>query len=257
MRWLAPTLCAMATGAWIAAAQTTPALLPSPVRLAGIVTDSAGQPVPDVWICHSGLTLANTKTDSRGRFDLRTRAPAIVFRKGGSQSKYLRVADGNENPLTIVLAGPPPQMKACLAESHQLSLRYFGSAFGIPKIRGVSIGKQSNDVDYGCRAFWIATPVGKAAGEHCSGAMWGSGWPLDDVVWASTEYRENSYQDHDGGMITDARGRSADGTRWRVLGHWAESVSYRGVSERDAAVLDQVIDDTCVMATRFGLDRPK
>ena len=136
-------------------------------------------------------------------------------------------------------------------------LKYFGNAFCLPKVRGVHVSKQGNDVDYGYRSFWIATPEGKVGVQHGSGPLWGSGFPFDQDVWSAAAYRETSYQDREGFLITDARGETTDGKHWRVLGHAFETVSYRGVSAQDAAVLDRVIDGACIKPVPFGLDRHK
>ena len=209
------------------------------------------------WINHTGLAPANSQTDSRGRFEIETRAPAIVFRKGGFQSKYLRIDNGHDNSLAIVLADPAPHMKPCTGASRCSSLGYFGSAFCLPRVRGVNVSQQGNDVDYGYRSFWIATPNGRVGVQHGSGPMWGSGLPFDQDVWSATDYSETTYQDREGFLITDVRGKSSDGKCWRVLGHAFETVSYRAVSAQAAATLDRVIDGACIMPMAFGLDRSR
>jgi len=232
-------------------------LLPSPVKLSGVVTDAAGHPLSEVWISHAGPGVANSKTDPNGRFEIETRAPAIVFRKGGFQSKYLRIDNKREKSLAIILAGPAPQMRSCSGSPGCISLDSFGSAFCLPKIHSVNVSKQGNDVDYGCRSFWIRTPGGKAGVQHCSGGLWGSGFPFDQDVWSAEEYTEIAYQDREGFLITDARGEDPKGKYWRVLGHALETVSYRNASAPDAAMLDRVIDGACIKPVRFGLDRHK
>lgn len=252
--------CALLWSAWLGPSQIEKSqLLPSPVRLFGAVTDASGRPLSDVWICHTGPGLGPRypKSDSLGRFDIETRAPAIVFRKGGFQSRYLRVSNKNQGSLAITLSGPTPQMKPCSASSRCVSLKYFGSAFCLPRIRGVNISKQGNDVDYGCRSYWVATQEGKIVAQHNAGPLWGPGSPLEEEVWSSTEYHETAYQDREGSLVTDARGESTAGKYWRVLGHSFESVSYRGVSAQQAAVLDPVIDGACIEPIPFGFDRLK
>ena len=257
-RRLSATICVLALSVSVIPAQTEKTyLLPSVLRLSGVVTDGAGNPLPEVWISHTGLALGNSKTDSNGRFEIETRAPAIVFRKGGFQSRYLRIDNGHENSLAIILAGPAPQMKSCNGASGCISLEFFGGAFCLPKIRSVHVSKQGNDVDYGCRSLWITTPGGNVGVQHCSGGLWGSGFPFDQDVWSASEYTEAAYQDREGFLITDARGKSPEGKYWRVLGHAFETVSYRRVSAQDGAVLDRVIDGACIKPARFGLDRHK
>lgn len=256
MSQLFAALWALALSAWLVHTQTgSTSPLPSPIRLSGIVTDAAGQPLSQVSINHALLSLASSKTDALGRFEIETRAPAIVFRKAGFQGKYLRIANDFKNPLTIVLSGPAPPMKPCTASSRCAGLRFFGSAFCLPRIHGVHISKQVNDVDYGCRGFWVPRQGTKVGVQHGSGPMWGDGLPQNETVWSATEYKETDYVDSKGFLITDARGKTTDGKYWRTLGHAFETVEYAGLPAQDAAALDPVIDGACVEPTLFGLDR--
>ena len=218
-------------------------LLPSRVTIAGVVTDSDGKPLSDVWINHTGGRMENLKTDSQGRFEITTRAPAIVFRKSGFQSKYWRVSE--DHNLTIALAGPAPRARKCRALSGCLGLKEFLSQFCLPVVRGVNV-KQSNDIDYGQRWFTIKTQSGMTGIQHAAGPMWGPGLPFDQDVWSARDYVETSYLDPAGYGVLDARGKSPDGKSWRVLGRVFETASYRDVSERDAALLDRVLDGACV-----------
>jgi len=63
----------------------------SPVHLSGVVTDSEGKALGDVSIHHASLKYPSDKTDPQGRFDIRTQAPTIVFRKDGFTGSYYRV----------------------------------------------------------------------------------------------------------------------------------------------------------------------
>ena len=221
-------------------------MLPSPVRLSGVVTDNDGRPLSDVWINHTGVRLENVKTDSQGRFDIGTRAPAIVFRKHGFQSKYCRVS--GDRPLAVILTCPARRAKACGAFSNCVSLKGFMSWFCLLKVPGVTVSKQGNDIDYGQRLFWVRTQSGRAGIQHAAGPMWGPGLPFDEDVWAARDYAETTYIDSEGFSIIDARGKSIDGKCWRVLGHVFETASYRNVSEHDTRLLDRVLDGACVEA---------
>ena len=232
-----------------------PRPLSSAVTLSGVVTDVSGTPIASVSIDHSGSRSGIVKTDGEGKFEVTTRAPAVVFRKSGLQSRYVRLEPGKSAGLTIRLDGSAPPARECGPHASCSSLRYFGSAFCLPEIQGVKAGKQSNDVDYGQRVFWIAATGGKVGLRHAAGPMWGSGLPSDEEVWDASEYREIDYRDEDGHLIVDARGRSSDGKYWRELGHAFESVSYRGVSERDTILLDRLLDGACVQPRWFPAER--
>jgi hypothetical protein len=223
-------------------------LLPSPVILAGVVSDSDGKPLSDVWINHTGRRTENLKTDAYGRFEITTRAPAVVFRKRGFQSRYWRVSE--DRNLTIALTGATPRAKTCRALSGCSSLKGFDSEFCLPIVPGVNVSKQGNDIDYGQRWFWIRTQSGKAGIQHASGPLWGSGLPFDENVWSARDYVETSYRDSAGFDILDARGKSPDGKCWRVLGRVFETAYYRDVPEKDAALLDRVLDGACIQPAK-------
>jgi hypothetical protein len=227
----------------------TQSMLPESVTLSGAVTDTTGKPLSDVWIYHSGVAVETIKTNAQGHFEIKTRAPAIVFRKDGFQSQYLRVAENRH--LSIVLTGSPP-LRECGTWGRCLTLKGFRSSLCLPRVHGVNAGKQGNDVDYGQRWFWFETKNGKVGIQHAAGPMWGGGFPSDQQVWWSSDYRETSYRDQQGFAIADARGKSPDGKLWRTLGHWGEAASYRGVSPEDAPRLDRVLDGVCLAGTGSG-----
>jgi hypothetical protein len=220
-------------------------MLPSPVRVTGEVRDEGGRPLADVWINHTGVHIENVRTDSQGRFDIETRAPAIVFRKDGFQSRYLRVSGGGQE-LAITLSGPTPRMKECGAYSGCTSLKGGRSIFCLPEIREVKVTKQRNDVDYGWRWYGIKARNGKVGVQHGSGGMWGPGLPSDEDVWSARDYTERAYRDREGFAIIDARGRSPEGKCWRVVGRAFETASYRNIPEGDTGLLDRLLDGVCV-----------
>ena len=223
-------------------------MLPSRVRLYGVVVDSAGEPLGDVRINHTGVRAETIRTDLHGRFDIETSAPAVVFRKDGFQSRYWRVSGDRE--LAVTLNAATSRAKECRAVSGCVSLKGFLSTFCLPRVPGVNISKQNNDVDYGQRWFWIRTPGGKAGIQHASGLHWG-GLPIDYDVWSARDYAETAYVDREGFRVIDARGKGADGRCWRLVGHAFETASYRNVPEQDASLLDRVLDGLCVDAKRF------
>ncbi len=223
-------------------------MLPSPIRLSGVVTDTLGKPIPGVWINHTGSRFENITTDRAGRFDIETGAPAVVFRGDGFQSRYWKV--NQSGAITIALA-PAPRAKACGQPSRCMSLEGFHACFCLPRIRGVKVSAQGNDVDYGQRLFQVKTRNGTVAIQHAAGGMWGSGLPFNEDVWSASEYSEKTWVDDKGFFIIDARGKSANGRCWRVLGHAFETASYRNVPEQDTVLLDRVLDGACVKPVRW------
>jgi len=198
-----------------------------------------------VWIQHASLKYPSGKTDAQGRFDFRTQAPAIVFRKDGFSGSYHRV-QGDET-LAIQLA-PAGQFRMCQSSSDCVSLKGWPSRFCFQKVHGVKVTAQGNDIAYGQRWFVIQTPAGKRGIQHGAGGMWSFGLPFDEDVWSATEYSETDYRDPDGFLIIDARGQNASGEHCRVLGHFGETASYRKVQAQDAGLLDKVLDSACVLS---------
>ena len=235
--------CAALVGSSVAQSPREKALLlPSEIHLSGVVTDSGGRPLADVWIDHSGTS---GKTDSEGRFDIRTRAPAVVFRSRGFQSKYYRLT--GDVTLAVALDGPTSPLQQCGACTNCVPLEGSRGVLCLPRVRGVHVSALGNDIDYGKRWFWIKTRTGKKTGiQHAAGGMWGSGLPFDEDVWSAREYRETDYRDASGLRVIDARGKNADGTCWRMLGKFGETASYRNVPAEDTPLLDEVLDGATV-----------
>src|SRR5580700_6342472 len=104
----------------------------SPIHLSGVVTDSEGKALGDVWIQHASLKYPSDKTDAQGRFDFRTQAPAIVFRKDGFTGSYYRVQ--RDDTLQIRL-GAARRFPACQSSSACVSLQGL-STFCLHGVRG-------------------------------------------------------------------------------------------------------------------------
>src|SRR5215469_10219490 len=67
-------------------------LRPEAIRLEGVVVDRDGKPIPGVHVDHHGNLRQTVSTDADGRFDFQTKAPAIVLRKEGYRSQFMRTS---------------------------------------------------------------------------------------------------------------------------------------------------------------------
>ncbi len=219
-------------------------LLPSPIHLTGIVTDIDGKPLVDAWVDHTGIARQWVRTNAEGRFEIQTRAPAIVFRKNGFNSRYYRVE--RDAAVEIQLESDSGSLHACATSANCLSLKWFLSTFCLPKVRGVKATTQGNDIDYVEREFVIKTPGGTKGIRHGAGPNWGLGIPSDDEVWSSVEYHETNYRDLDGDQVVDARGKASNGEYWRFLARSSESATYYNLSADEAELLDKVLDGVCL-----------
>jgi len=219
--------------------------LPQERSITGIVSGVDGNPIADARIDHSDNRLKAIKTDNSGKFSLQTRAPAIVIRKAGFRSQWLRIADLPEIQITLQPAKANPQIRACSLTEPCESINGWGAQFCFPRVPGVTAGRQGQDIDYGFRGYTIATSKGTVGIRHGSGPLWSFGLPLDDDVWGSTEYQEKVFGT-DPLITIDANGRTADGKFWRNLGKFGESASYRNVAKADARLLDRMLDGVCI-----------
>lgn len=220
-------------------------LRPEAIKVAAVVVDREGKPIPGVSVDHHGNLRQTVLTNADGRFELQTKAPALVLRKDGYRSHFMQVSATVQARVILDPAESAGTPKGCTTASHCESIEGWGAEFCFPKVAGVRPSSQGHDIDYGIRSY-IVTAANEPAGiRHGSGPFWSFGTPDDTDVWKSVEYSEVSYA---AGklQILDARGRTSDGRRWRYVGRFGESATYRGVNEDAARLLDRVLDGMCV-----------
>ena len=221
-------------------------LLQAPQAVTGVVLDDAGTPVAGAHIDHSDVQAREQLfSDDHGRFQIRTRAPALIVRKLGYDGQLVRLS--KTQPIHVVLHRSTRRLAACAA--HCRTLETSASAFCIPTIPGVSSGEQGRYEDTFVRAFTLAGS--EASGEmlHGAGAHWSLGIPYTGDVWESSDYSEHSFIGK-GADVIDARGIAPGGKRWRYLGRFGESVSYYEAEPATAAAFDRVIDGVCLAEKR-------
>lgn len=223
-------------------------LLPKAQTVAGIVVDAAGNPVAGAHIDHSDVREQESLfTDEQGRFQVRTRAPALVVRKLGFDGALIRT--GPVGPLRVVLEKATGSIPACRDKCEGLASAK--SMFCFAPVPGVEVHGQGKMGESTSRAFLVTTRDGPREILLGSGPMWSLGIPYTGDVWESTEYSEKSFAIGDSEII-DARGVTMDGKRWRYLGRFGESASYYEVDARDAALADRFLDGACVGGEKDG-----
>lgn len=218
-------------------------------QITGTVVDANGRPVADAEISYTDSRVPE-KTDGQGRFAVTTKSPAIVFHKAGTHSYLLRTADASD--VRVVLQPlEQPAMAVCRSLRKRKSLKKtMWAELWFPMVNGVRATPQGSDVDYVQRSYIVSTKTGQVGISHGSGAMWGSGRPLASDVWDSVSYEEKTFM-VGSQLITDARGVTADGKKWRSLGKAFESASYRGLGSDAAQILDKVLDGACLQPSRM------
>ncbi|MCX6604444.1 MAG: carboxypeptidase-like regulatory domain-containing protein [Acidobacteria bacterium] len=212
----------------------------------GLVVDQDNAPVKDALIFHAALD-GVPSTNSQGRFRIATRAPAIVIRKAGYASAFLRTGDiAADDEMQLVLKPITRTLRACSGTEAFVTLEGLDASFRFAPMPQIQASEQGRDVDYGIRSYLSKTPKGDRRIAHGSGPTWGGGWPLNPDVWASRKLEEVCFE-IDGRTIYDARGERADGTRWRTLGVFGETATYRNVDKDASIILDKFIDGVCVV----------
>jgi len=222
-------------------------LLPEVHHVSIVVVDQSGKPVSAARIEHSDERRKLLLTNADGRFDFYTNAPVMVIRKDGFRSEPVRPV--NAADVRVVLK--PDQIRPfprCPKTGQYDGIEAMFSSFRFPRIAGVIASGQGLDADYVSRSYYVETPQGPKGIRHGSGPMWSLGLPLDRDVWRSVDYEEATYR-FDDLSITDARGRMANGNRWRFLGMLGETASYSDVDDVTAKVLDKLLDGACATET--------
>lgn len=107
------------------------------------------------------------------------------------------------------------------------------------------------DVDYRSRKIKVKTKLSVVQAVQGRGPMWGGGDPEDELVWRSKEYNEVTY-DLAGRLLTDARGSLPNGTCWRNVGTFSESVGYSDVNCNLVKPLDDLLDAVCIVPNASG-----
>jgi hypothetical protein len=221
-------------------------LLQAPQTVSGVVLDDSGHPVAGAHIDHSDVQAREQLfSDDRGRFQLRTRAPAVIVRKLGYDGRLVRLS--NSLLIRVVLHRATRRLPDCAARC--LSLETSAGAFCLPTVAGVQAGEQGRYEDTFVRAFTL--PHGSSAAEmlHGAGPHWSLGIPYTGDVWESSDYAEHTYA-ASGSDVIDARGTAPGGKRWRFLGRYGESVSYYEADPATAAAFDRTLDGVCLAPAR-------
>lgn len=252
---------------WIQGQADEELLLPNARRIKGVVVDEDGNPIVGAEIHHLSNPRHLPTTQSRGEFDLETRAPVLVIRNRGYESSVLRTEESSiritvrrandgesgqtnteESPavrITLHKIREVRRIPACPGSRQNPGSAGSFTSFVFPKVPGVSVGRLSHDVDYTVRYYTMKTREGRKGIQHGWGYAWSFGLPLDSYVWESAQYVETIYEN--GAVISiDARGQTASGRRWRSLGKLGESATYDDVDEATAKLLDRVLDGVCL-----------
>ncbi len=234
MRWEV-ALFTLAT--FIAYTQTPP-----PLHLDGVVVDTNGKPIVEASIDHTGNPQAYYKTDGNGRFAITTRGPIIVVRKLGFQSQRLRVRGGTQLRVTLQKSSEEQSLPLC----ENRFLKPAGLTIQFERIPPeLNAKRDTQDVDYTASYHQIQTGQGIRSLVVGRGHSWSWGGPSDRDIWNSVEYSERIYGNGQQITFIDARGKYANGDRWRSLSAFGESASYHDADQPTAKIFDLMLDSGC------------
>lgn len=181
---------------WIQGQASEDHLLPSARRIKGVVVDEDGNPVVGAEIHHTNDNRRLPSTQMQGAFDLETRAPVLVIRKRGYESRVLRTAESairttirratdgesgqgttEESPevrITLRKIREVRRIPACPGSRKSPGNAGPFTSFVFPKVPGVSFGRLGHDVDYTVRYYTVKTKEGRKGVQH--------GWGMRGVL---------------------------------------------------------------------------
>ena len=170
----------------------------------------------------------------------------VVFFSGAGFRPLLKVIDGRDGQaLDVELeesAGAERAVPACARDSGRRAGVFL--RFPVPKGAALSRGR---DVDVSDFQISRGAKGGRGRLYGLSGPRATYGYPSDEWVLAA---RELTLRPWKSGTFEglDARGRTADGGRWRYFGMYGEAAMYSDANEEEAAFLDRIIDGVCLAA---------
>jgi hypothetical protein len=209
--------------------RSRPAVSPPPVPVEGTVQDESGNQIQGARVDHAPFTRNGfgPETDSQGHFTVQADGPAVVIRKPGFDSYFLRT-DGT-NPVHVIMKSFKPWPECVFA------------AAILPKVKVVTGG----DVDYTTTSRILETKEGPKALQDGKGPLWTVGMPNTSEVWSSVEYVEHIEVVNGPLWVIDARGKTKEGKYWRYRGMLGQSSAYGNVDQPTAALMDRLIGGHC------------
>ncbi len=219
-----------------------PYLLAQTRHISANIVDEAGKPVDGAWIEYAEP--ASLKTDAVGRVDIDTKRPSFVIRAPGFRSEFVLVAKLTGSTITI-RRSEIQVFPTCPKTSNLLGLLKNRGRFRFANLPSIAAAEEGFDTDYAYRSYALTSDP-KFAISHGAGSMWGPGTPLRENIWKSVRYSEIVYR-FGGSEVIDGTGEFADGTRWRSLGMFSESLSYISVPADAAKTLDEFLNTACLV----------
>jgi hypothetical protein len=207
-------------------------------EIRGIVTSATGAPLEGALV--SSLPWDHTKTDAEGRFLLQRPRTLARFSAPGYRPVTKTVAD---LPTTIALEalGEPawtPPLCGRPVQKNDLDIDT-AMRFALPK--GAKV-RRGHDIDYVCASVHHRGGLlSWGAGPH-----WSAGLPVESEFRSVVAPAERDVKTPwDDVTAAEYRGTRADGTRWRFIGLFGQTIEYEAKTAAAAEYFDRILDSLC------------
>jgi hypothetical protein len=211
---------------------------PKPLR--GVVTDAGGRPLAGVAV--SGFGLPSVRTAADGSFDLPDASLMVRFHLPGYQP-VTRYPETVSFPLVMRPATSLPRVVPRCAPDVPPAMVGWSASLKLRTPKGVKHRRGQDDEDYGVQ-LWShrGAHLRQGAGVH-----WSYGGPLPQMLAKAAEFEELDVQieGEPDLWLTDIRGRRADGTRFRFVGTFGETLEYEDASPQATETFDRMLDAMC------------
>ena len=218
--------------------------LPGPAyaQVQGQVVGPDGQPLSGVSVWSGS---GRAESDDQGNFTLK-QGKVIGFSKPGYRPVTKLSADLIANPV-VRMQSPSDTWKAPACAGRRAPRSTMSGAHMRFVLPAAARLRRATDVDYQTNVVCN----GADCLEHGWGSSWSSGSRVSDV-WVDffANVRQMSERDmfdvpNDFVSGQEYRGVRTDGTRFRWVGVWNETIGYDHASVASAALFDTIIDSLC------------
>lgn len=207
----------------------------------GIVKSRSGKPLAGVRVFCRGDR--ETETDSTGQFALGNRGKVIFLQIKGYDPVVL-VTNSISDRIEIVMEDAAE--KEWLIPSCERSSSDKKFAFGPFRLVMTERAepRRGSDVDYTDFSVSHGSGSNRRFLSGIFGPMATSGFPFDDWITSSVEFKSRSWRNGEATGI-DIRGRAESGKLWRYVGMYGFSISYSEASQEASESFDRILDSAC------------
>lgn len=224
-------------------------LAQSPRNVSGVVLSEAGEPIPQIVVCAD--TGECSTTDQNGRFSIEAfREVGLLRYRGLGYEPLLKTISSLNSGDAVLKASDGKTWAIPVCKKKPKWANGLEFMLELENTRGAKI-KKSIDTDYTIYGIQFSSTTEELV--IASGLHWCSGdcLPFKSQIEASIEVStkdlvnfnqpENRYE-HVG---IDSRGKLKDGSHWRKISGFIETIYYENVSLAASAFFDSIMDSIC------------